>query len=865
MTVKQIYGKVIRIATVLLASLVVFSFIIGFLVDSGALYHWYRNGTIDLDVTNRDSVLVIRELSDNFLASGTRPQRGDTLLAIDNVSAGLDSVIQALGPTMPVGTRHTILFQSEGDTLSAVLEANRPTASSVSQTLLIHIMRYVVVLSFAFVGILGLYKRLESPGVRALAFFSLSLGGMMIQVVTYRLAFRLDMVYGIDTFAYSLINFLAQFTSALWLNLHLLFPRPAKLMRERPFVAYLLCYGVYLLAFLITRFTGDGADRIIAYIVIPVIIAQYTAGFVLLTRNLHRPHSALERRQTSLVMKGTAVGLGTFTVLMAVVLIGGAGFINGLSSTVIILIVMMLFLSMLMIPVTFLIAFNRHGLLDVEAKVRRGTQYTITTGILLIGMLVIVLLLSNLMVSVLGIVDRTPVLILAVVMAAGIAPIQRRSSKWLEDRFYPERRRLRSMLSDFVRRAATLPDREALRNELETSLKDGLRVTTVETVYYDSERAFTGRDDLAIPLDANGGLVREMRERARPISVDEWQAEAGMLNPAEDAWLKSENISLLLPLTTASDLRGIIALGEKAGDEAFRPEEVLILSTLANQIALTVENLSLLEENLEKRRLQEQLDLARDIQQGFLPQTIPDTPGLDVAATSLFSLEVAGDYYDVMQSEDGRTFIAVGDVSGKGAGAALIMANLQASLRALVRVGADLADMVSGINDIICHNTPPEAYVTFFVSEHSPNGDVRYVNAGHNPPMLLRVNGKVEELHSGGLILGMLPGIRYDVGYTKLRKGDVLVLFTDGVTEAMNAKEVEFGEERLLKAIISKADKTSEKMVAEVRKRVIAFSGDEHFADDFTLVITRAVGKGGKNSSPRGKGAKSSGGDKAKR
>ena len=401
-----------------------------------------------------------------------------------------------------------------------------------------------------------------------------------------------------------------------------------------------------------------------------------------------------------------------------------------------------------------------------------------------------------------------------------------------------------------------MPDRETLYRDLIRSLQDGLNVTEVIPIQVDS--GFTTLEHVPVPFDPEGKLVSVLESRGLPLYVDEIDdGGSGTLRAEEHAWLEDHRIELILPLSNGRQLVGLLALGGKVDEEHFRTEEVQILGTLANQLSLVLENLILLEENFEKRRLEEQLDLARQIQQGFLPQRIPQTPGLEMAATSLFSLEVAGDYYDVIR-EKNRTVIAVGDVSGKGAGAALIMANLQASLRALVHVQTDLGGMVSGINDIICQNTPSESYITFFVGEYLSNGRMRYVNAGHNPPLLIRAkSAKVEELHSGGLILGMLPNRPYEVGTVSLRPGDILILFTDGVTEAMNDAEEEFGETRLVETVQKMASKQIEEIVAEVRKQVILFSGADAFADDFTLLIARAVPKKAVNSSSDGKRIKS--------
>ena len=261
-------------------------------------------------------------------------------------------------------------------------------------------------------------------------------------------------------------------------------------------------------------------------------------------------------------------------------------------------------------------------------------------------------------------------------------------------------------------------------------------------------------------------------------------------------WLMRNRVAMLLPMVSHGRLIGFLGFGMKTEREDYAPEELQILSSLAPQVALASDNIRLVEENLEKRRMEEELQVARKVQERFLPKELPQTPGLSIAARSVFCLEVAGDYYDVIAHPDGRTALAIGDVSGKGAGAALIMANLQASLRALCCLNITLDDMMLRINDLIHQNTEPDQFISFFVGVFDPRERVmRYVNAGHNFPILVRADGRQQMLDEGGLILGPFPDATYEQGSVRLASGDSLLLYTDGVSEAMNDDGDELGED----------------------------------------------------------------------
>jgi len=281
-------------------------------------------------------------------------------------------------------------------------------------------------------------------------------------------------------------------------------------------------------------------------------------------------------------------------------------------------------------------------------------------------------------------------------------------------------------------------------------------------------------------------------------------------------------------------------VGPRTDGEDYDVEELQILNSLAPQIAVAVENLHLLEENVGKKRLEEELALARRTQENLLPHQVPVCPGLEVEAVCRFCLEVAGDYYDVIPLSDGRTALAVADVSGKGAAAALLMANLQASLRMGVRVSEQLDSVVAGINDLICQNTQPEQFITFFVGIFDPTTSTfAYVNAGHNSPILIRAHGPGELLRNGGLILGVMPGMTYQMGTVQIAPNDLLLLYTDGVSEAMDQAELLFGEQRIQQLLERDRDLPLRTILENLEASVVAHHGGATFDDDFTLLVAR--------------------------
>ncbi|MBL0061616.1 MAG: SpoIIE family protein phosphatase [bacterium] len=297
---------------------------------------------------------------------------------------------------------------------------------------------------------------------------------------------------------------------------------------------------------------------------------------------------------------------------------------------------------------------------------------------------------------------------------------------------------------------------------------------------------------------------------------------------------------MFFPLVIRERLTAVINIGTRIDGEDYDSEELQILNNYSPQLAIASENLRLLEENFDKKRMEQELASARDTQKGLLPQEIPDCPGLALAAVCHFCLEVAGDYYDVVPLADGKTCLAIGDVSGKGASASLLMASLQSSLNTAIPFGIPLSEIVGRINAVVYRNTSSDQFITFFIGIFDPKTKTLiYVNAGHDVPFVLRTDGSMEFLEKGGVILGCVPEWAYEEGAVQLSEGDTVLLYTDGVREAWNADEEEFGVERIQEILIATLTRTPSEQVAQIEEEVVRFHGGSRFDDDFTLLVAR--------------------------
>jgi serine phosphatase RsbU (regulator of sigma subunit) len=297
---------------------------------------------------------------------------------------------------------------------------------------------------------------------------------------------------------------------------------------------------------------------------------------------------------------------------------------------------------------------------------------------------------------------------------------------------------------------------------------------------------------------------------------------------------------LAVPLGVAEKVFGIIYADSPIAEGRFTEDHLKVLTTLASVAAIRVENARLVESRFQQERLERELQLAMEIQQRFQPTAPPSVPGYELQGISFPCYEIGGDYYDFIQREDGRLVIALGDVSGKGTAAALLMSSLHASIHAQTGSHDTLVETISAVNRYLADNIPSNRFVTLFYAELDPDsGAVSFLNAGHNPPLIVHAAGTVEQLASGGLPLGIKADADYREGRTTLQLGDVLVIYSDGVTEAASPSGEEFGPTRLYEVVSRNVDASAAGIRDRIESALTKFSQGTQAADDITLVIVK--------------------------
>jgi len=347
---------------------------------------------------------------------------------------------------------------------------------------------------------------------------------------------------------------------------------------------------------------------------------------------------------------------------------------------------------------------------------------------------------------------------------------------------------------------------------------------------------------LSINLAFGSGIAGTVAKEGKSIIIDDAQNDDRFYKGVDELSGFVTKTVLCSPMFNKEHkLIGVFqALNSKR--EKFSKDDARFLEDLSIQAALAIENAWLYAEAKEKRKLEEDLDLARDIQTKLLPLSVPDLPGYDIAAINIPAQAVGGDYYDFMVIDNESLYFALGDVSGKGISAALLMASLQASFRSQAAAGSKIADLTSSLNNHIFNSTPSSKYITFFSGIlQIQDGSVNYCNAGHNPPLLIKDDGSTEYLKTGGIPLGFVLDSPYGIETMRLSQGDILLLFSDGVTETFDENEMEFGESRLSKLIARNRNLDAKEIIDLILTNLKKFSGEELFLDDVTLLMIKCL------------------------
>ncbi len=826
-----------------------------------AVQHYFsRYQNLELPFVRLEDSTVIRFIPVQYRGSGLR--RGDDILSLDGQPATGRMIFENYPAHLHPGQTLWVKVQRNVGGSNQIVDIPVKMQPLVEDTLdWANVLGLQVILPLSCL-LVGFYIALARPS-DPLAWITMAMLASFGQAVFSGTSWALSSPWRESYFVY---HPLLASTWPLWLVLFgLYFPVPTPLVERHRWIPWLLAlvpaglfvmdvYGNFGLGRHMREMRWMSGVSLAIHRPVVLVFTAYVATFFYLLASKNRSVANPDaKRRIHLMINGCTLAL---LPLLPVVL-SQIHFLPHLPAWL----QTCLLLMMLLFPATMAYVIVVQRAMDVRMVVRSGVKYAIASQsirilrlILLVGLGVVT---SRLTTTSEHAGEAVLIACLGTALILGIRRISVNVNQWMDRRFFREAYNAEIILTELSNSVATIREVPLLVETVATRIAESLHVQRIAVLL--------GQGDIFHPVYAMGfdsrvpvefrpskstlQTVTSMGPSAR-IYFDDPQSWVHGTPPGDQQVLQQLDAQVLLPVTRKSRLLGLISLGPKRSEAPYSREDLQLLGALASQTGLALENAELTEkirtEVAARERLNRELEIAREVQQRLFPQYLPVIEGLDFAGYCRPALEVGGDYYDFIRLAGNGLGIAVGDVSGKGIAAALMMASLQACLRGqTLNAPSTLAHLVANINTLVYEASAENRYATFFYAQYEPARRLLYyVNAGHNAPVLYRFQTTTQEfirLDEGGTVLGLFPSVPFQESEISLQRGDMLVAFTDGISEAMDLSDGEYGEERLLETLQVCQGCSAEEAVLRLMSSVDLFTAGAPQHDDMTLVVVRVL------------------------
>lgn len=574
--------------------------------------------------------------------------------------------------------------------------------------------------------------------------------------------------------------------------------------------------------------------------VFPLINSLYAAGAIaVLVGSVRGAYNKTFRRQAQVITVAIAVPALIYTVLYTSEIMFEIDY-----SSEVQIAAMALALGWFAVGVFW--AIIRHQFLDIGLAVRQSVVNTISTGAL-VGLYLLIIDMVDKWIAELtggeGLALSMGFVVLALIF---FQPLNSQIEIFISRLFLRSRSDFRNIIEVVTRQTVSVFEPAKLRGIIEGSLRERLMVESVYfTLYNDRLGEYVVEANENSPkryiVDRNDIFLGAIGQLSEPAPIDE--LEKFKKDSRLSAELETRKIQLLLPLRDADRLLGFIGLTRKVNGAKYTAEEINLLSVLSHQLVSALTNARLYAESVESKRLEEEVAMARQIQIGLLPTSLPAGKGFSLAALSLPSQTVGGDFYDVFTLSDGKIGLVIADASGKGIPAAMVITQIQAMIRSELNNNNTIENTLANVNNYLVALTSPEKFATLCLGIYDTTTSVfEYCNAGHNYPPLIRKDGSHEHLQVGGLIVGAFKDAVYESAKVTLGDDDFIFFFTDGISETMNEEEEEYGEERLLQYLLEIRDSKAEELISKTLEHVNSFYLEDPPKDDRTILVLKTNG-----------------------
>ncbi len=774
---------------------------------------------------NGKITVFIHDILEDGVAGRAGVKDGDILVAIN------DSVVENSIQAQRILNR----FTPDDEVVYTVLRSGQDLR------LPLHIVRTFnpVYLSFALLGfgflVIGWVVGTARPAERIpQLFFRMSMTGAVVFVL-------LGVIFGpgYQGNPFWLVNMLIGFGlfPAAFIHFFLWFPQEKLTPKKRRWAVP----AIYVFSFANMLFfiiANSGIPAAVLFIMMGI-------GFGIFSDSYFGLKDLKRRQPLTSILVGTAIGLCGFIYLFVMTTTARAVFINHPEFLIPVIVVVL-------IPLSFGYSIFRYHTMDVEVIINKSLVYAATTAHLALMYLVVLFLMDNILKGWIGTGAESPVLRFGVLIMTALlfAPIKDRMQDFVDRKFFRERYDYQKALLNFSQELPGLTQLDQILQKVVYTVTGTMHIESMAIGLYTAglempnnyvqSGILDGRCDLPYSAEGLVGLISNKRKaqllypaNLRELAIP--QSEKNSLNECK--------VVLAVPMMKQEKLVGVLFMGSKLSQKAFSQEDIDLLTTVANQAGIAIENARLHIEEIEKVKLENEMNVARRIQQYLLPQKSPHMKGLDVIGISIPALSVGGDYFDYIVLDDRRLLIAIGDVSGKGVSAALYMAKIQGMIQIASRMFASPREILIEINKQMYHGMDRQSFITIILAlVDLEEKKIRICRAGHNPAIELN-NGQLSLIQCKGVGVGLVNGEKFEQGLEEevkpIAEGNTFIFYTDGVTEAMNEGREEFGDEKLFQLIQSHKETDAETLMKNVIREVKTFCGKAEQHDDITLVVTK--------------------------
>ncbi|MCK4351638.1 MAG: SpoIIE family protein phosphatase [Candidatus Krumholzibacteria bacterium] len=641
-------------------------------------------------------------------------------------------------------------------------------------------------------------------------------------------------------------DFLFIFLPAFFLHFALLFPgrtidvgtRRARLIRT----IYIPSTVLFILTFLLALMSFSGADVSLAIVIVALISIYWAVYIVLILVAFVRTYSASDKAQRvkfRIVVIGLALGIVPFAMVMVLKQFLPAESLPRAHLSAIFLVA---------IPISFAFSILKHGAMELDIMFRKGVTFAILAGLLVGLYFVIVNVLGDRFGHLLGVPRSFVTLITIILLALVFAPARTVIQISVDRLFYSSRKVFRDRVIEFNRSIQYLISVDEISDFVATEIRD---ICDASSVYlfmkepggnYALRGSYPREKRLALTsFPPDTALISLMKRKRLPQMIEFFDKlwMTNNLDRISRELISMGSVSVAVPMIEQTDLFGFVLVGPKNSGKPYKIDDAEVLELLGERSAAALRNVELYRDSLAKQKLEKELSLAAEIQLRLLPEKPPTLAGSEILGGLKTSMEVGGDFYDFVDLPSGKIGLAVADVSGKGIPAAMLMTTLQASFRAEAAIERTPAEILSSLNESLYERSDQTKFATFFYASYDDRTKLlHYANGGSFPPIVLSSDGRINKLQRGGTLVGISRESVYGEGIIKLKPGDIVAVYTDGIIDQENERQEPYGESSLIEFLRNNSHLSLNNIIEKLFATLLAF-GQNNLKDDMTIVLLR--------------------------